>query len=232
MSVNIFAQNSKNNELEQREFRDSIQAISRQIDTNPLDVSLRLQKASLNIQANQLQYALDEYTTVLQIQPHNLEALYYRGFVNQALKRYTFAKNDYEEVLKYDSANRYARMGIILTCLEEGRQIEAYDGANILVSMYPDVALSYDVRAEVEERMKLLDAAIDDIKKAIDIERSLYTGSIHLTSADDLTSYYLRLYQLYKEKSDKKNAKQCLDTLVKYGIAKALLIDYYNAIKR
>lgn len=212
--------------------KDSISNLSARIEREPRNVELRLRKAALNIEAEQWQYALDEYSNVLDLQPQNLMALYYRGFVNQHLQRYNFARQDYESVLKYDPTNMYAHSGIILCNLADGRPTAAFDGANNLVALHPDAAMVYEVRSEVEEALGMTAAGIDDIEKAISLTEAEYNGNaIHLTLNDDLSSYYLKAFSLYVSNNERKKAKKCLDTLVKYGIAKAVLYDYYVQVR-
>lgn len=213
----------------QQELRDSVSMISKLIEEHPRAVKLRLRKAALNIALDQWQYALDEYTNVLEMMPSNLTALYYRGYVNQHMKRYNFARQDYEALLKYEPSNEHALMGLILTNLADSHTTEAYDGANRLVTMFPESPSSYSVRADVEQGLGMVDAAIDDLEKAIALE-SPCVGST-LTIDDDMASYQLSVCELYLSKGEKSKARKSLDYLVQRGIAKASLYDYYVRAK-
>lgn len=218
----------------QKELRDSISKLSQSIERYPGNVELRLRKAALNVELEQWSFALDEYSNVLDLQPENLTALYYRGFVNYHLARYSFARKDYETLLRVDNRNMHAMMGLVLTNTADGRLKEAFDGANHLVTVFPDVAEVYEVRAEVEERMNLFDAAADDMEKAIVMEErnNSWAGKTAVSVEDDMFSYQLYAFSLYVKLGKKKQAQKCLDYLVKRGIAKAMLIDYYAQLKR
>lgn len=213
----------------QQELRDSVSMISKLIEEHPRAVKLRLRKAALNIALDQWQYALDEYTNVLDMMPSNLTALYYRGYVNQHMKRYNFARQDYETLLKYEPSNEHALMGLVLTNLADSHTTEAYDGANRLVTMFPESPSSYSVRADVEQGLGMVDAAIDDLEKAITLESSC-VGST-LTMDDDMVTYKLAVSELYLSKGEKGKARKSLDYLVQRGIAKASLYDYYVRAK-
>lgn len=216
----------------QQELRDSLSMINHLIEEHPRAVKLRLRKAALNIDLGQWEYALDEYTNVLEIMPTNLTALYYRGFVNQHLQRYPFARKDYETLLMVDPQNEHALMGLILTNLADSHKTQAYDDANHLVELYPDHASSYAIRAEVEEQLSMDAAALEDIEKAIKIEDVEVQKKYPHTMEDDIASYQLTAFSLYIKKGDNKKARQSLDYLVSQGISRVALADYYSILKK
>lgn len=209
----------------QQELRDSITMISQLIDEHPKAVKLRLRKAALNIAMGQWQYALDGYNEVLDMMPSNLTALYYRGFVYQHMKRYAFARADYEKILKVEPLHQNALTGLILTNLYDHHNTEAFDGANRLVSLFPDSPQAYAVRSEVESAFDLIDLAIDDMEKAVALETPNVSGEV--TMDDDISSYQISLFSLYIKKGERKKASRCLNYLSEHGIAKAYLSDYY-----
>ena len=208
----------------QQEWRDSLSTLTTLIERHPRNVPLRLHK--------QWQYALDEYTTVLSLDPGNLTALYYRGFVNQHLGRYAFARQDYEQVLKAEPLNSHALMGLILTDLADHRLTQAFDCANHLVAQIPDDAEALAVRAEVEVQLEMIDAAVMDIEKAIKIEDVKAQRKYPASMDDNITSYQLTAFSLYMRQGNKRKARQALDYLMKIGVPKAYLADYYSQIDK
>lgn len=213
-----------------QEWRDSVSVLSRQITKAPYDTSLRLKKAACNIELGQWQYALDEYSYVLTLEPKNLEALYYRGYVNHHLGRYPFARKDYESVLAIDPMSAHALIGLIMTNLADGRITQAYDDANRLVNQMPDNAESYATRAEVEKSTGMVEAAIEDIEKAIEIE-DVEVKKKYPTSVDDnITSYQLTAFTLYLQTHRKDKARGALEYLVANGVPRAALVDYYTLL--
>ncbi len=216
----------------QQEWRDSLSTLTTLIERHPRNVPLRLHKAAANIELGQWQYALDEYTTVLSLDPGNLTALYYRGFVNQHLGRYAFARQDYEQVLKAEPLNSHALMGLILTDLADHRLTQAFDRANHLVAQIPDDAEALAVRAEVEVQLEMIDAAVMDIEKAIKIEDVKAQRKYPASMDDNITSYQLTAFSLYMRQGNKRKARQALDYLMKIGVPKAYLADYYSQIDK
>ena len=80
-------------------WRDSLNILNQQIATSPWSTDLHLRKAAANLQLKQWQYAIDEYALVLQKDPANPAALFYRAYANTHLRRYELARNDYRDLL-------------------------------------------------------------------------------------------------------------------------------------
>ncbi len=218
----------------QQELRDSVSVLSSMIERNPGDLSLRLKKAALNIELGQWQYALNEYNSVIDVQPDNLTALFYRAYVNTHLGRLPFARLDYESVLLREPQHMQSMIGLVFVNLEEGRKTVAFDGANRLVEMFPDSACVYDVRAEVEQTLGMLPAAIDDEKKAIEMEEQVMKrrNITRYNADDDIVCYLLRAFDIYLASDDKENASALLEQLVRQGIPRAALTDYFSRLEK
>ncbi len=214
----------------QQELRDSLSMINRLIEQHPKAYKLKLRKAALNIEFGEWEYALDEYNKVLEIVPDNPTALYYRGYVYQHLRRFADARRDYERLLLIDPQNEHALMGLILTNLEDNRITEAFDGANRMVEMFPSSAQAYAVRAEVERHENMVSPALEDIRKAIEIEDVEVQKKYPITVDDDITAYQLTAFELYMQQKDHKAARGCLDYLIKNGVPRAYLNNYYTRL--
>ena len=190
--------------------------LTKKIEQNPKSLELRMRKAECNIALEQWQYALDEYSNVLDLYPTHIGALYFRAFVNQKLHRYSFARADYEQVLRYEPDHKSALTGLILNNIEEQRLPNAYDQANHLVELYKDDAASYATRAQVEEAMGKFSLAVDDISTAIDITGRKLSPNQSLSYADDYTQYVLQRIALYRKQMaqlKKKSDKEFLDKI-------------------
>lgn len=214
----------------QQELRDSLSMINRLIEQHPNAYKLKLRKAALNIEFGEWEYALDEYNKVLEIVPDNPTALYYRGYVYQHLRRFADARRDYERLLLAEPQNEHALMGLILTNLEDNRITEAFDGANRMVEMFPSSAQAYAVRAEVERHENMMSPALEDIRKAIEIEDVEVQKKYPVTVDDDITAYQLTAFELYMQQKDHKAARGCLDYLIKNGVPRAYLNSYYTRL--
>ena len=190
--------------------------LTKKIEQNPKSLELRMRKAECNIALEQWQYALDEYSNVLDLYPTHIGALYFRAFVNQKLHRYSFARADYEQVLRYEPDHKSALTGLILNNIEEQRLPNAYDQANHLVELYKDDAASYATRAQVEEAMGKFSLAVDDISTAIDITGRKLAPNQSLSYVDDYTQYVLLRIALYRKQMaqlKKKSDKEFLDKI-------------------
>lgn len=214
----------------QQELRDSLSMINRLIEQHPNAYKLKLRKAALNIEFGEWEYALDEYNKVLEIVPDNPTALYYRGYVYQHLRRFADARRDYERLLLAEPQNEHALMGLILTNLEDNHITEAFDGANRMVEMFPSSAQAYAVRAEVERHENMVSPALEDIRKAIEIEDVEVQKKYPITVDDDITAYQLTAFELYMQQKDHKAARGCLDYLIKNGVPRAYLNNYYTRL--
>ena len=214
----------------QQELRDSLSMINRLIEQHPNAYKLKLRKAALNIEFGEWEYALDEYNKVLEIVPDNPTALYYRGYVYQHLRRLADARRDYERLLLAEPQNEHALMGLILTNLEDNRITEAFDEANRMVELFPSSAQAYAVRAEVERHENMISPALEDIRKAIEIEDVEVQKKYPITVDDDITAYQLTAFELYMQQKDHKAARGCLDYLIKNGVPRAYLNSYYTRL--
>lgn len=188
-----------------QEWRDSLFVLNRYIEANPKSIELRMRKAEANIMLEQWYYALDEYTTILDMFPKHIGALYFRAFVNNKLRKYAFARQDYEKVLAMDPEHKGALTGLVFVNMSDSHLIEAYDCANHLVSLYPNEADVYAIRSQVEESRGLLDAALDDISKAISIMENIQSKEYVPRIEDDYTQYMMQRIYLYERKNDKKS---------------------------
>ena len=216
----------------QQELRDSLSMIEGLIKEHPKAVRLYLRKAALHIDLDQWGKALDSYDAALAIMPYNLTALYYRGYVNHHLKRYPFARQDYERVLTIEPTHRHALMGLIYTNLDDSHLTEAFDQANRFIEVYPDDSEPYAVRSEVETRLNMTSAATDDIEHAITIEKPQAEKKYPFSQDDDIVSYQLSAFSLYLKQSKPRLARQCLDYLIQNGIPQGSLSDYFSQLKR
>lgn len=207
LSLTAFAQ-------DRSALRDSLSAAVDRLGYYPDSTDLRLRKASWNIELGQWQYAKDEYDYVLKREPRNIAALFYRAFVNEKMKRYGFARLDYETLLSVVPGNFEGRLGLALLNQKDHHYTEALDNINILVSQYPDSAVAYAARGGMEAERNMLDLAEYDFGKAIEL-------------APDNTEYRLNRVDVRLRMKRKDEAREDLDEMVKRGVLRANLADWY-----
>lgn|SRR5574344_537343 len=203
----------------QSPLRDSLAKSMEVLAYHPDSIDLRLRKAGWNIQLEEWQYALDEYDYVLNVNPKNIAALYFRAYVNEKLHRYNFARLDYQNLLQQVPGNYEAQLGLALLNHKDKHYTEAMDGINSLVNQFPDRAECYAARAGMEADRGMLELAEYDFDEAI--------------KRDDKNTDYLMNRANIRMKLNKKNeAKQDLDTMVKLGVSRANLQEYYLLLKK
>lgn len=212
-SIATFAYSQNDNSL-----RDSLKVATEQLSYHPDSIDLRLRKASWNMQLEEWQYAKQEYDYVLDKEPGNIAALYYRAFCNDQLHRYSFARLDYQNLLAIVPGNFEARLGLALLNEKDHHYTEALDGINQLVAAHPDSAVVWAARAGIESERGMKELAEYDYSEAL--RRDPNNEDWILARADlriDLMRY--------------KEAKADLDRLVKLGTPKLALKEWYDKIK-
>lgn len=194
--------------------RDSLAAAVERLAYAPDSLDLRLRKASWNVQLEQWQYAKDEYDYVLEHDQKNVAALFYRAYVNEKMNRYGFARLDYENLLTVLPGNFEGRLGLALLNQKDHHYTEAIDQINLLVAQHPDSAVAYAARGGIEMERKMYDLAEFDYGMAISL------------SPDD-TDYRLSRVNVRLILKRKDEAREDLDEMVRRGIPRANLMDWY-----
>lgn len=198
--------------------RDSLSVISNKLAAHPDSIELRLEKAAVNMQLEQWNYAMDEYNYVLDRYPKNITALYFRAFVNEKQHRYNFARLDYQNLLCLVPGNFEATLGLALLNQKDQHYTEANDQINSLIQQYPDSAIAYAARAGMEEEREMYVPAEYDFTEAI--KRDCKN-----------TDYILARADIRIKLNERKKAKEDLDRLVLMGVPKASLMELYNKCK-
>ena len=216
LCLNCFGQEDEH--MDRKALRDSLSQASNVLAYHPDSLDLRLRKAKWNILLEEWQYAREEYDYVLNPQPDNVAALFYRAFVNEKQHRYKFARLDLEHLLYVVPGNFEATLGLALLNQKDNRHTEAMNMINLLVEQHPANALAYAARAGMEVEQKLYAPAEYDYGKAIEL------------SADN-TDYLLSRADVRLRMKDKKGAREDLDRMVSLGISRASLSAWYAKCK-
>ena len=199
-------------------WRDSLHTLNREIAAEKKwSADLHLRKAAVNIQLQQWQYAIDEYAGILQHEPHNPAALFYRAYANTHLRRYLLARNDYQDLLAAFPRHFEARLSLSYVLQLMNKPQEALDGLNQLVQMYPDSAVAYAARANLEREVQQTDAAVYD-----------WQSAIRLSPQD--AGYVASLAELLIALERRREARQVLDEAVRRGIPHGMLAAWYRRL--
>ena len=147
--------------------RDSLARATEELAFHPDSTDLRLKKAAWNIQLEQWEYALDEYTRILNRQPDCLAALFYRAYANQKDHHYTEATDQINRLVQQhpDSAVAYAaRAGIEA---ERGQlELAVYDYGEAIrrAPANPDFIIA---RIDLLARLGRKGEALEDVERAV-----------------------------------------------------------------
>jgi len=203
----------------QENWRDTLNALNREIASAAVwSTDLHLRKAAANLQLQQWQYAIDEYTLILQKEAQNPAALFYRAYANTHLRRYALARADYQELLNIFPRHFEARLSLAYVLQMTGKQTEALDQLNQTVEQHPDSVGGYVARANLEQAMKQYDAAVYDWQTAI-------------AKAPQEVGYVASLTDLLIRLDRRREARQVLDDAVKRGIPRGLLKEWFFQLR-
>lgn len=198
--------------------RDSLSMAVEELAYHPDSLDLRLKKAGWNLQLEQWQYAIDEYTYVLEQEPTNVAALFYRAYANTNLHRYHFARLDYENLLVIVPGHYEAQIGLALLNKKDNHHTEAYDIINRCITQYPDSALVYAIRAGFEMEDAHTDLALYDYGRAVELDPA--NQDYRLSHADALI-----------KARRKDEAREELNELVRRGTPRVTLKDFFDKCK-
>ena len=151
----------------QTSWRDSLSVLNRAIEQHPRNTDLRLKKAAVNNELDQWEYAIEEYGRVLQIDEHNLSALFYRAYAHNHQHEYVQARADYERFLAIMPRHFVAQLGLAMTKRHLGQTLETTNELNRLVEMFPDSANAWSARASYETEQKQHELALYDWDEAL-----------------------------------------------------------------
>lgn len=206
------------NAQDNKALRDSLAQATEVLAYHPDSIDLRLKKAAWNIQLEQWDYAKDDLDKVLFLNNTNIAGLYYRAFVNEKLRRYNFARLDYQNLLVLVPGNFQAQLGLALLNNKDKHYTEAYDGINSLIEQYPDSAIAYAARGGMEKERGYLDLAEYDYKLAWEKDQKN-------------KDYLFNLIDILIQLNRKQDAYGYLDVLQKQGMAPGELRDFYKRLK-
>lgn len=205
-------------DTDRKTLRDELKTLTAQVAAAPDNTDLRLRKAACCMELDEWERARAEYDYILDRDPNNLSALFYRAYTNTRLGRLGFARNDYEAMLAIIPYHFEAQLGLALVNQKDGRPTEALNQMNLLVEQYPDNAIAYAARGGMEKEQGLLEPAEYD-----------YTQAISLDEGN--TDYLLNRADIRTRLGKHKEARADLDSLVALGIQRASLTEYYDRLK-
>ena len=200
-------------------WRDSLNVLNKQIAQSAWSTDLHLRKAAVNMELKQWEYAVDEYALILQREPKNPAALFYRAYANTHLRRFDLSRNDLNDLLAIVPTHFEARLSLAIVLQQLGRKQDALDMLNQTIQLYQDSAVAYAARANLERQMKQDEVALYDWQRA---EQLSPRDPTYVVSHVDLLLVLGR----------KREARRVLDAAVKRGIPRGMLAEWYRKSKK
>ena len=200
-------------------WRDSLTVLNRQIAESQWSTDLHLRKATANLELKQWEYAIDEYALVLQHEPRNPAALFYRAYANTHLHRFDLARNDLNDLLIMFPSHFEGRLSLAVVLQQQGHHQDALDQLNQAIEQHADSAVAYAARANLERVMKQDESALYDWQRAEELSPR---DPIYVVSHVDLLLVLER----------REEARRVLDAAVRRGIPRGMLQEWYQKTKR
>lgn len=200
-------------------WRDSLTVLNRQIAESQWSTDLHLRKATANLELKQWEYAIDEYALVLQHEPRNPAALFYRAYANTHLRRFDLARNDLNDLLIMFPSHFEGRLSLAVVLQQQGHHQDALDQLNQAIEQHADSAVAYAARANLERVMKQDESALYDWQRAEELSPR---DPIYVVSHVDLLIVLER----------REEARRVLDAAVRRGIPRGMLQEWYQKTKR
>ncbi len=200
-------------------WRDSLTVLNRQIAESQWSTDLHLRKATANLELKQWEYAIDEYALVLQHEPRNPAALFYRAYANTHLRRFDLARNDLNDLLIMFPSHFEGRLSLAVVLQQQGHHQDALDQLNQAIEQHADSAVAYAARANLERVMKQDESALYDWQRAEELSPR---DPIYVVSHVDLLLVLER----------REEARRVLDAAVRRGIPRGMLQGWYQKTKR
>ena len=200
-------------------WRDSLTVLNRLIAESKWSTDLHLRKATANLELKQWEYAIDEYALVLQHEPRNPAALFYRAYANTHLRRFDLARNDLNDLLIMFPSHFEGRLSLAVVLQQQGHHQDALDQLNQAIEQHADSAVAYAARANLERVMKQDESALYDWQRAEELSPR---DPIYVVSHVDLLLVLER----------REEARRVLDAAVRRGIPRGMLLEWYQKTKR
>ena len=187
------------------------------INMTPNAVTLIKNRASLYLDMDSVNDALEDYERVLLIDETDEESRYYHGILSLRIDDMNAAKKDFDHILFYNPASGLGREGLGLWFMKRHNYREAVKYFTEILKQRPS-SLLLSKRAECYLAMKKLNDAGDDIRKAIEL------------SPDDGYLYVLRA-KLNKLRYNAEDVERDIRLAEQCGISRELAEQILNSEK-
>ena len=191
---------------------DAIDSYTMALSFAPEAVPMLEARGKLYLRLENYGKALMDFTTILDVDPHHLEARGFRAYCYAQRHEYMEARIDYLRVLEEDAINYSAQLGLALICQNTNKMTEALERITLMVEGHPDKAELYSVRASMYAENKQPELAIMDLDRAVELE-------------PENPNYYLSRAYLQKQQGNKRRALADFEAAIKNGVPSAQLVE-------
>lgn len=180
--------------------------------------SVRSNRAQLYAQMDRYQDAIEDYTVLLNKDPHNETWLYERALCRLLNRDTIGARIDLETIDTFNPNSAKSRMGMAIIYKAEGQYAMAVELYNALIKANPNSWSLLRDRAEVNYLSNLMGSALEDINQSIN------------KNPQDPLSYVLRA-KIRVARGDKEYARRDLNTAIEKGISPQIVSEMSEKIK-
>ena len=167
---------------------------------------IRVNRAELYAEMNRFNEAIDDYTLLLETEPHNEDWLYRRALCKLMATDTIGAQEDLQFIDSFNPKSAKSRLGMAVIYKAQGQYSMAEELYNALLKANPESWSLLRDRAEVYFLSNRSGAALMDINKAIE------------KNPQDPMSYLLRA-QIRFQKGDIEYGKRDLKTAIEKGLS-------------
>ena len=180
-------------------YNDAVESYTYALNIAPLAVPILLNRAAIYLEQGMQDKAYVDYCQVMDVDKKNTEALLMRAYIYMLRRDYKGARLDYQRLLE---------IGLATLEQKENKFREALDILNQLLVEFPEDAVLYVARADVERDMKHDDLALVDLDEAIRL------------APDSIDAYLLR-GDIYLDQKKKSLAKADFEKAISLGVPPA-----------
>ena len=195
--------------------REALESYTQALGYAPLNTAILMGRATAYMTLGNDDKAYTDLCNVLDKEPTNTEALYYRAFIYTDRREYSAARADYKRLLAIAPDHENALLGLALLDQREGRLQNAELQLTMLIESHPDKPIYLQARANVLMERELFDLALIDLEEAI----ALQSTDAHL---------YVARAELYLKMKRRAAAKGDLDRAVALGLPRIALNELYK----
>lgn len=147
-------------------YEDSKSAINKAIKLTPSNSLYHFEKGLLLNQLHELEASLISLDQAVGLKPEG-EYYYWRGIVNQQLRKMSEAENDYESALKKEFEATGLRNNFAIILMEQGKFEKSLEQINKAIELDSSYSQAYSARSRINFFLFNMEAACKDRSRAI-----------------------------------------------------------------